>query len=139
MPLHQGDNDVQVTVRSARGESQPFIVRVRHNGEGALDKRGTLWLLAVGVDKYPGAKVSYDDLSYAGQAAWEFAAERRGAFTYVLAKGLAGAPKAIDPVLQAVTVYRLGPYVRSEVTRRTQGARTPEFFPGAGDFVLARR
>jgi hypothetical protein len=30
------------------------VLTLNHEGEGALDKRGTLYILAIGVDKYPG-------------------------------------------------------------------------------------
>ena len=56
LPLFQGVNTVRIVAVNAAGESEPQEVSITHNGEGALDKRGSLWVLAVGVDKYPGAK-----------------------------------------------------------------------------------
>lgn len=53
VPLNQGKNTLRVVAANEVGESEPAIVLVTHNGEGSLDKRGTLWLLAVGVNKYP--------------------------------------------------------------------------------------
>jgi hypothetical protein len=29
------------------------VLTLNHESEGALDKRGTLYILAIGVDKYP--------------------------------------------------------------------------------------
>ena len=44
---------------------------VAHEGEGDLDKRGTLYILAIGVDKYP--NLPGNDLRYAGADAKAFA------------------------------------------------------------------
>jgi hypothetical protein len=30
------------------------VLTLNHEGEGALDKKGTLYILAIGVDRYPG-------------------------------------------------------------------------------------
>lgn len=84
VPLFKGKNTVRVVAVNAAGESEPRDVSINHNGEGALDKRGTLWVLAVGADKYPGGKkisdpasgeaFLYPDLKYAGADAKAFAA-----------------------------------------------------------------
>ncbi len=81
--LFRGQNTVRVVATNAAGESEPREVAIVHNGEGALDKRGTLWVLAVGADKYPGAKTivnratgetgEFPDLRYAGADAAAFA------------------------------------------------------------------
>jgi hypothetical protein len=71
IPLHQGPNIIRVVASNEAGESAPQTLTITHNGEGALDMRGTLWLLAVGVDEYPGAKM-YQNLSYAGKDAEAF-------------------------------------------------------------------
>lgn len=54
-------------------------------------------------------------------------------------KGLTG--EAQDKVDNAVYVYDLASYVSKEVTRRTKGRQTPEFFttPGDGNFMLVKR
>ena len=52
VPVAAGRNDVRVTLTNAIGE-KATAVTLMHEGEGALDKRGTLYILAVGVDKYP--------------------------------------------------------------------------------------
>jgi WD40 repeat protein len=83
VPLFKGQNTVRIVAVNAAGESEPRDLTINHNGEGALDKRGTLWVLAVGTDKYPGAKniadpvsgkvFTYPDLQFAGADAKAFA------------------------------------------------------------------
>jgi uncharacterized caspase-like protein len=53
IPLAGGRNDVRITLTNAIGEKTE-TVGVVHEGDGDLDKRGTLYILAIGVDKYPG-------------------------------------------------------------------------------------
>ncbi len=84
IPLYSGENDVRVVVSNEIGASDQtdkgLAIRIRHNGEGALDKRGTLHILAVGVDKYPGMPKKCSspdrscDLQFAGRDAEAFAA-----------------------------------------------------------------
>jgi len=52
LPLAAGRNDVRIVLTNAIGE-QAETVTVMHQGEGDLDRRGTLYILAIGVDKYP--------------------------------------------------------------------------------------
>jgi WD40 repeat protein len=52
VPLAKGRNTIRVVAVNETGET-PVEVAVTHEGEGALDKRGTLYILAIGVDKYP--------------------------------------------------------------------------------------
>jgi uncharacterized caspase-like protein len=44
---------VRITLTNAIGEKAE-VLTLNHEGEGALDRRGTLYILAIGVDKYPG-------------------------------------------------------------------------------------
>ena len=74
VPLHKGDNVVRVIAVNSAGESLPRHATITHIAEGELDTRGTLWLLAVGVDKYPGVQRFYRHLRYAGRDARVFAA-----------------------------------------------------------------
>jgi uncharacterized caspase-like protein len=53
VPLARGKNEVRITLTNAIGEKAE-VLTLNHEGEGALDKRGTLYILAIGVDKYPG-------------------------------------------------------------------------------------
>jgi WD40 repeat protein len=52
VPLARGKNEVRITLTNAIGEKAE-VLTFNHDGEGALDKRGTLYILAIGVDKYP--------------------------------------------------------------------------------------
>jgi len=83
VPLYEGRNTVRIVAINAAGESEPQEAAIAHNGDGALDKRGTLWVLAVGVDDYRGAQhivdqsgkvFAYPNLKYAGADAEAFAA-----------------------------------------------------------------
>jgi WD40 repeat protein len=53
VPLARGKNEVRITLTNAIGEKAE-VLTLNHEGDGALDKRGTLYILAIGVDKYPG-------------------------------------------------------------------------------------
>jgi len=70
VPLAEGENTVAVTAINEIGETAE-IVPVLHRGKGTLDERGTLYILAIGVDKYPGLRGN--DLNYAGADAKSFA------------------------------------------------------------------
>ncbi len=84
VPLYAGENIVRLVASNRIGASdqtdQALVVKIQHNGEGALDKRGTLYVLAVGVDKYPGMPpICYGpggscDLKYSARDAEAFAA-----------------------------------------------------------------
>ncbi len=73
VPLGQGANRVRVVARSTNDLLGEAAIEITQNGEGALDKRDHLFIIAVGVDKYPnmppacGPKHDRNcDLSYAG-------------------------------------------------------------------------
>jgi WD40 repeat protein len=51
VPLQQGWNKIRVVVVNAAGET-PEELTVHFSGRGALDERGKLYLIAVGVDRY---------------------------------------------------------------------------------------
>ncbi len=53
VPLAKGRNEVRITLTNAIGEKAETLA-LTQEGEGALDKRGTLYVLAIGVNKYPG-------------------------------------------------------------------------------------
>jgi hypothetical protein len=53
VPLARGRNEVRITLTNAIGEKAEAM-SLNHEGEGALDKRRTLYILAIGIDKYPG-------------------------------------------------------------------------------------
>ena len=53
VPLAKGRNEVRVALTNAIGEKAETVMII-HEGEGDLDKRGTLYIIGIGVDKYPG-------------------------------------------------------------------------------------
>jgi WD40 repeat protein len=53
VPLAAGSNDVRITLANGIGEKTAAL-RLVHAGQGELDRRGTLHILAVGVDDYKG-------------------------------------------------------------------------------------
>lgn len=73
VPLRRGTNLVKITAENANGPSATITHGMFHPGPGDLDERGTLRILAVGVDLYPGAQPSLPNLSFAGQDARAFA------------------------------------------------------------------
>ena len=52
VPLEAGRNTIRVVASNDTGETSAEVV-VTHDGKGALNKLGTLYILAIGVDKYP--------------------------------------------------------------------------------------
>ena len=85
VPLAKGKNTVVVTALNEIGWSkvQDGTLSLTNESAGALDKRGTLYLLAIGVSKYPGiaalcgSKPSCD-LEYTGADAIAFADRHAG-------------------------------------------------------------
>lgn len=53
VPLYKGHNDVRVALVNEVGERSETIA-LNRDGQGFLDERGTLYVVAIGVDKYPG-------------------------------------------------------------------------------------
>jgi len=70
VPLVKGANKIAIAATNDTGETVAAVT-VTHEGDGALDKRGTLYILAIGVDKYP--NLPGKDLRYAGADAQAFA------------------------------------------------------------------
>jgi uncharacterized caspase-like protein len=119
--LANGNNEVRVTLTNAIGEKAETI-SLSHEGDGALDTRGTLYIIAVGVDKYPGLGNSCGedhhascDLRYSGadaQALVEVAEKRLGpSHTNVVTRLLInGAPVADTPtasnILDAIDLLK---------------------------------
>jgi WD40 repeat protein len=52
IPLEKGDNHIQVTAHNSVGDSVHELV-VHLDREGVLNRKGTLFVIAIGVDKYP--------------------------------------------------------------------------------------
>ena len=67
VPLAKGRNEVRVSLTNAIGEKPETLV-LDHEGDGDLDRRGTLHILAIGVNDYKGLGNSCDgagcDLRY---------------------------------------------------------------------------
>jgi WD40 repeat protein len=85
IPLGKGRNDIRITLSNDIGDKAETVT-LNQEGEGVLDERGTLYILAIGVDQYPklgqtcGATGNGScDLRYSGADArkWVEAAERR--------------------------------------------------------------
>jgi WD40 repeat protein len=53
VPLGKGRNEVRITLTNAIGEKAEALTLI-HEGDGDLDKRGTLHILAIGVNDYKG-------------------------------------------------------------------------------------
>jgi WD40 repeat protein len=51
VPLQQGQNDIRIVAVNRAGET-PGEISVTYNGRGELDRRGALYMVAVGVDHY---------------------------------------------------------------------------------------
>jgi WD40 repeat protein len=86
VPLAKGKNTIVVTALNEIGwsKAQDGTLTLTNESAGELDKRGTLYILAVGVTKYPGIAdwcrpKKTCDLNYTGQDATAFAemAERQ--------------------------------------------------------------
>ena len=80
VPLAEGSNRVRVVAHSATNLLGEAVVDIAQRGEGALDKRDTLFILAVGADKYPNLPKACGpqgnaacDLAFAGADAKAFA------------------------------------------------------------------
>jgi WD40 repeat protein len=80
LPLTRGQNKVRLVARSTSDLLTEKRIEITQNGEGALDKRDTLYIIAVGVDKYPQLPSvcgqqgnSTCDLTFAGADAKAFA------------------------------------------------------------------
>jgi hypothetical protein len=70
VPVNKGPNEVVITAVNNTGETTEAVA-ISHKGDGALDARGALFILAVGVDKYQ--NLPGNDLRYAGADAKAFA------------------------------------------------------------------
>ncbi len=79
VPLAKGINTITVVAGNDIGDTTESV-RVVDEGAGELDKRGTLYVVAVGVEKYPGLNTCGPDrkqscnLTYSGRDASLFAA-----------------------------------------------------------------
>ena len=86
VPLSAGSNAIRVIAVNDTGESSTDIV-VTHDGPGDLDKRGTLYILAIGVTKYPHLGTACHELDGITRKSCDLAAP--GADAQVFAKTMA--------------------------------------------------
>jgi hypothetical protein len=79
VPVAKGKNTIVITVYNKTGWSnaQDGTFTLMNETAGALDKRDTLYILAVGVTKYPKASPLYQDLNFAGSDALAFTDEMK--------------------------------------------------------------
>ena len=78
LPLEQGENKIRIVAHNRIGQTVREFV-LFHDRPGQLDRRGKLYVLAIGIDKYPhlppicGAKFNETcDLKFAGKDARRF-------------------------------------------------------------------
>lgn len=83
--LAEGRNDISVIAANDNGEVTRTLT-LFHKGQGDLDKRGTLYLLAVGVDKYPGLKGQCAAIAAAPDCDLQFAGADAVAFADAIEK-----------------------------------------------------
>jgi hypothetical protein len=76
--LSRGMNRIRILAGNDVGETVETLT-LSYGGEGLLDRRGTLFIVAIGVDKYPSVNNLLKDLRFAGAdaRAFEEAATRR--------------------------------------------------------------
>lgn len=99
VPLSAGRNRIRVAVHNAVGRTDKELV-LNHTGAKDLDRRGTLYVLSIGVDAYPNFKGQ--DLEFAGadaRALHRMLIEKAGPLhasvkSLLLAKDGSGAPNA---------------------------------------------
>jgi WD40 repeat protein len=69
IPLAKGRNEIRISLTNAIGERAETLT-LTHDGEGDLDKRGTLHIVAIGVNEYKGLGEACGsagcDLKYSG-------------------------------------------------------------------------
>jgi WD40 repeat protein len=70
VPLQSGENAIRILARNHVGTSDPCELRLRLLGSGDLDRRGILYIVAIGVDDYPHCQAK--NLSFAGADARVF-------------------------------------------------------------------
>ena len=79
VPLTRGLNLIAVTATNENGLETTREVTVMNEGEGLLDKRGTLHIVAIGVDDYHTSRGALANLHYSSRDAEAFAAAVKNA------------------------------------------------------------
>ena len=125
VPLAKGKNTIVITALNDIGWSkvQDGTLTLENEGDGELDKRGTLYILAVGVTKYPGIRKLCGpnrtcDLKFTGNDAVAFAdtmQQRLGALhKNVIRRVLVNGGKSKDVPTAANIIDALGLLRRSQ-------------------------
>ncbi len=125
VPLAKGKNTIVITALNEIGWSkvQDGTLSLTNESAGDLDRRGTLYILAIGVSKYPGiAKLCYPkpscDLAYTGEDAIAFAdtmEQRLGALhTNVVRRVLVNEGKSDGTPTAANIINALGILARAQ-------------------------
>ena len=103
VPLFTNDNVVRVIATNEVGSSDQsdhaLSIKIFHRGEGALDKRGTLFVLAVGVDRYPGLPQQCSGPG--GSCDLRFAGRDADGFMTTAEKEMAAAHEHVVPIVLA--------------------------------------
>jgi WD40 repeat protein len=96
VPLEQGENNIRIVARNQVGQtSRDFILF--HDRPGILDARGRLYVLAIGVDKYPHLPAICGDGRQ--NCDLRYAAEDARAFRDVLVKQMGPLHKEVRTLL----------------------------------------
>ena len=113
VPLHEGVNHVRIVVRGKVGTREEMLL-LRHAGRGELDRRGRLFVVAIGVSRYP--KLDGLDLTYTVADAREFLATIKdklgpdhdgGVIERLLVSGAGGVDEPTrDNVIDALSLFR---------------------------------
>ncbi len=113
LPLARGGNRIEAIARNAVGEARAEL-SVAHSGSGDLEKRDTLYILAIGVDDYPAigqnlTLAGADAKAMADQIAATAGSLHRRVVKTVLAKGEATGPTAANIEAALASLRTAGP------------------------------
>lgn len=110
VPLQHGVNEIAVTARNDAGETTHKVV-LRFDGRGQLDQRGTLFIIAVGVDEYdhyPDARLHFaakDARAFCDHMARHSGPLHKAVESRLLIKG-GDAEPTCDNIENALTLFR---------------------------------
>lgn len=119
VPLSAGSNSIRITAINDTGETSVDVV-VMHDGPGDLDKRGTLYILAIGVTKYPHLGMACRELDDVTRKSCDLTA-----------------PSADAKVFTETMTARLGPQHASVVSRVLVNGGDPADAPTAANILDA--
>ncbi len=113
LPLARGENRIEAIAKNAVGEARAAL-SVIHSGAGDLERRETLYILAIGVDDYPAlgqnlTLAGADAKAMADQIAATAGPLHRRIVKTVLVKGEATSPTAANIELALAALRAAGP------------------------------